>query len=336
MTNLTTIQEDINSIETIIEEAAQEGITLDSIDAQELLKHERNPTASFDDLSHLLRVQYCKKIVVYFDHPCQTKIKMSQDYYDLQEGRVKFLTYIGGHSRDELRQIIKDTKAPRYRIRKAKRVLGFPLELKVSGYPFATMKALVNQFQSSGIQAIPSEKQLTVPNHQSTVNNPSMTTRNKHQQNTLVTGDCSLVTVKAISLHQPWASLIAMGIKHYETRSWSTNYRGQLVICSAKKNTKQQRLDYKSLASILDIDFTQNSWDSLPLGKAIATCDLTDCIKMTPEFIEAQSEDEQLCGHWEHGRFAWKLDDISLISPPVPIKGQQGLWDVQLPLLFLS
>ncbi len=333
MSNLTNVQKDIDVINTIIEEAAQEGITLDSIDAVQLIEQQRNSSASFDDLSHLLRVPYCEKIVVYFDHPSQSKIKMAQDYYDQREGRVKFLTYIGGHSRDELKQIIKETKAPRYQIRTAKRVLGFPLELKVSGYPFSTMKALVNQFQSSGTQAIPSEKQLTVPNHQSTVNNPSMTTRNKDEKTTLVTGDCSLVTVKAISLHQPWASLMAMGVKHYETRSWSTNYRGKLVICSAKKNTKQQRLNYEKLASILEIDLTQTPWDSLPLGKAIAVVNLTDCIKMTPEFIEAQSESEQLCGHWEPGRFAWKLDNIQPLSSPIPIKGQQGLWDVHLPLL---
>ncbi len=149
MSNLTNVQKDIDVINTIIEEAAQEGITLDSIDAVQLIEQQRNSSASFDDLSHLLRVPYCEKIVVYFDHPSQSKIKMAQDYYDQREGRVKFLTYIGGHSRDELKQIIKETKAPRYQIRTAKRVLGLPLELKVSGYPFSTMKALVNQFQSS-------------------------------------------------------------------------------------------------------------------------------------------------------------------------------------------
>lgn len=291
MSNFTTVQQDINTIETIIEEAAQFGITLDSIDAQELLEQQRNHSSAFDDLSHLLRVQYCARIIVYFDHPSQNKIKMSQDYYDQKEGRVKFLTYIGGHSRDELKRIIKDTQAPRYQIRKAKRLLGFPLELKVGGYSFSTMKALVNSL-----------------NH----------TDNK---------------AKAISLHQPWASLIAIGFKHYETRSWSTNYRGNLVICSAKKNTKQQRLDYEYLASILGIDLTQNPWDSLPFGQAIAFCELTDCIEMTEEFIEAQSENEEMCGHWETGRFAWKLDNIQPLSCPIPIKGQQGLWDVQLPLL---
>ncbi|EAZ88228.1 ASCH domain-containing protein [Crocosphaera chwakensis] len=138
---------------------------------------------------------------------------------------------------------------------------------------------------------------------------------------------------KAISLHQPWASLIAMGFKHYETRHWQPNYRGKLVICSAKKNTKQQRFNYESLASILGIDPTVHPWESLPLGKAIALVNFTDCIKMTPEFIKAQSESEQLCGHWEAGRFAWKLENINPIFPPIPIKGQQGLWDVSLPLI---
>ena len=149
MSNLTTIQQDINTINTIIEEAAEEGITLDSIDAQQILEQQRYPSDAFDDLSHLLRVPYCDRLVVYFDHPAQEKIKMAQDGQDRREQRVKFLTYIGGHSRDELKQIIKETQAPRYQIRKAKRVLGFPLELKVSGYSFHTMKSLVTQFKQT-------------------------------------------------------------------------------------------------------------------------------------------------------------------------------------------
>ena len=46
----------------------------------------------------------------------------------------------------------------------------------------------------------------------------------------------TIAQIKAILLHQPWASLIPMGLKHFETRSWPTNYRGKLVICVAKKN----------------------------------------------------------------------------------------------------
>ena len=40
--------------------------------------------------------------------------------------------------------------------------------------------------------------------------------------------------IKAISLWQPWANLIAVGAKKYETRSWKTNYRGALLICASR------------------------------------------------------------------------------------------------------
>ena len=137
-----------------------------------------------------------------------------------------------------------------------------------------------------------------------------------------------ITKIKAISLHQPYASLIAMGLKKFETRSWSTNYRGKLVICAAKKNTLQQQSNYETLANSLLLDLTVHPWSSLPKGMAIAVCDLTDCIQMTESFISEQSEQEQLCGHWESGRFAWKLENVQPFPQPVPIKGKQGLWKI--------
>ncbi len=99
----------------------------------------------------------------------------------------------------------------------------------------------------------------------------------------------TIAQIKAISLHQPWASFITLGLKHFETRSWGTKYRGKLVICAAKKNTKQQQSNYEDLASSFGLDITVQPWSSLPLGMAIAVCDLVDCIEMTSEFIEVQS-----------------------------------------------
>ena len=63
-----------------------------------------------------------------------------------------------------------------------------------------------------------------------------------------------------------------MGHKHYETRTWGTNYRGKLVICAAKQNTKQQQSQYEALATSLGIELTLQPWDTLPLGMAIAVC----------------------------------------------------------------
>ncbi|WP_198648871.1 hypothetical protein [Cyanothece sp. BG0011] len=85
--------------------------------------------------------------------------------------------------------------------------------------------------------------------------------------------------------------------------------------------------------NISGIDLIKNPWHSLPFGQAIAVCDLTDCIEMTKDFINEQLEAELLCGHWEPGRFAWKLDNINPLSNPIPIKGQQGLWDINLPFI---
>ncbi|MDJ0619328.1 MAG: ASCH domain-containing protein [Calothrix sp. MO_192.B10] len=134
-------------------------------------------------------------------------------------------------------------------------------------------------------------------------------------------------TLKAISLWQPWASLIPLGLKHYETRSWKTNYRGKLLICSTLNNPKHYR-EYLKIKDELQLP----PWDetNFPHGQAIALCDLVDCIQMTAEFIEQQSETEILCGDWQVGRYAWKLENIQPITEPFAVKGKQGLFNIPL------
>ncbi|MEM7555211.1 MAG: DNA N-6-adenine-methyltransferase [Cyanobacteria bacterium P01_A01_bin.84] len=133
-------------------------------------------------------------------------------------------------------------------------------------------------------------------------------------------------TLKAISLWQPWASLIKLGLKHYETRSWKTKYRGKLLICSTAKSTKDQYQQYLKIGSEVKLP----DWDetNFPRGYALAVCDLVDCIEMTPEFISQQSQTEILCGDWQVGRYAWKLKNIQPITEPFAVKGKQGLFNV--------
>ena len=141
-------------------------------------------------------------------------------------------------------------------------------------------------------------------------------------------------TLKAISLWQPWASLIPLGLKHYETRSWKTNYRGKLLICSTVNNSKHYR-EYLKIKDELQLP----AWneENFPHGCAIspkgmaegiAICDLTDCVEMTPEFIAQQSQTEILCGDWQPGRYAWKLENIQPITEPFAVKGKQGLFNI--------
>ncbi|MFW6264163.1 MAG: ASCH domain-containing protein, partial [Cyanobacteriota bacterium] len=125
-------------------------------------------------------------------------------------------------------------------------------------------------------------------------------------------------TAKAISLHQPWASLIALGRKHYETRSWKTSYRGKLLICAAKKRPSQAQLNLFGLSA-----------EDAPLGVAVAIADLVDCLSITSELAGQISLEELKAGNWTVGRYAWKLENITPIHP-VPVRGKQGLWNVDL------
>ena len=138
------------------------------------------------------------------------------------------------------------------------------------------------------------------------------------------------ITLKAISLWQPWASLIPLGLKHYETRSWKTNYRGKVLICSTAINSKQHK-QYLKICEQLQLP----PWENFPHGCAIALCDLVDCIEMTAEFISQQSTTEILCGDWQVGRYAWKLENIQPLQAPFAVKGKQGLFSIAVTNLQL-
>lgn len=137
--------------------------------------------------------------------------------------------------------------------------------------------------------------------------------------------------MKAITLWQPWASLIALGLKQYETRSWATNYRGPLVIHASKKNDAEirdycQQPDIKAGLQAHNL----NSYD-LPYGAALCVCTLVDCIP-TERAIRSISLQESAFGDYSRGRFAWKLGNVQAFYEFIPCRGAQGLWEWTIPL----
>jgi hypothetical protein len=128
--------------------------------------------------------------------------------------------------------------------------------------------------------------------------------------------------IKAITLHQPYASLIAGGGKRFETRHWYTSYRGKIAITAAvQQNNHEEAL---AIAHFQESDLIPKE---IPFGAIVAIADLTDCIRMTEEFIEQQTDLELSCGFWEPGRFAWKLENVADVVPE-PVRGKQGLWSL--------
>lgn len=133
--------------------------------------------------------------------------------------------------------------------------------------------------------------------------------------------------MKALSLTQPYAELIKNGVKHIETRSWKTGYRGILYIhASAAKIPKESSSngELMKMAAASRLDY----------GKIICSCRLMDCVKMTADFVEEIRRDhpkEYLAGIYAPGRYAWMLDDIHVLEKPIEMKGHLGLWNFELP-----
>ena len=74
-------------------------------------------------------------------------------------------------------------------------------------------------------------------------------------------------------------------------------------------------------------------WADMPRGAIVATGELVDCIRITPEFVATLSPDELALGDYTPGRYAWKLANVKRLPEPIPAKGKQGLWNWEALLL---
>ena len=136
--------------------------------------------------------------------------------------------------------------------------------------------------------------------------------------------------MKALSLWQPWASMLFLKdsagefLKWAETRSWGTNYRGKLVIHAAKRP-----VDHWEIVGILDdLETAGADYRKLPLGAALGIVEVTNCQSMTPELITLQSERERRAGNWERGRVAIYFGKDRILFPePILMRGSQGFWE---------
>ena len=135
--------------------------------------------------------------------------------------------------------------------------------------------------------------------------------------------------IKAITLHQPWASAIAEGLKQVETRGWGTDYRGPLAIHAGKRHTDWFNAPKAAL----------EHWDeagTLPLGAIVAVCELVDCQRMTPMWIQIIPPKEREWGWYEVGRVGWILRRVLALEKPIPVRGERSLWDWDCPTELLE
>jgi hypothetical protein len=142
--------------------------------------------------------------------------------------------------------------------------------------------------------------------------------------------------VKALTLWQPWASLVAAGAKRIETRSWATSCRGPLLIHAGLRWDPELRdLSLREpFRTALFGDLCAWPGD-LPLGAVVAVASLDDCRPTAEEWACDLSKLELAAGDYRPGRWGWFLEDVRPLPAPVPWPGAQGLWTAPEELISL-
>lgn len=137
--------------------------------------------------------------------------------------------------------------------------------------------------------------------------------------------------MKALSIWQPWASLIISGHKKLETRSWPAPYsiRGQRIAIAATKTIcSDQRKAMAEEAFCSHYSATgQPSLETLPLGAVLGTVLVDGSREIDSDFMRELELQEEAFGWYGPGRFAWFLKDPLPLVTPIPVKGGQGLWN---------
>lgn len=125
--------------------------------------------------------------------------------------------------------------------------------------------------------------------------------------------------MKALTIKEPWASLIIEGYKKYEFRSWKTKYRGKILVhagLSVEKDMLKRFKDYKI--------------DVKP-GYILGEVTITDCILVDEKFNKELREiDPIVYGRSNHvENYAWKIENVIKYDEPIPCKGKLGLWNYE-------
>ena len=145
--------------------------------------------------------------------------------------------------------------------------------------------------------------------------------------------------MKALTLYQPWASLIAHGVKTIETRSWApTGILDDRLAIHAGKRVERSNLDPETERAIAGL-YGMEWWLEVPRGEVVCTALVSDlrCVLETDGEVAHLSQSSipgasptvpiDPHGDFRKGRWLWFLRDVQRLDPTVPAVGRMGLWE---------
>lgn len=122
--------------------------------------------------------------------------------------------------------------------------------------------------------------------------------------------------MKAITIKQPWASLIVNDYKKYEFRTWKTKYRGKILIHAGMSTDKKYLEDFKDY----NLEYIN--------GAIIGEAEIVDCILVDEKFNKELLKNKVYGNNI--GYYAWKLENIKKYDKPIYCKGKLSLWEYKL------
>lgn len=151
--------------------------------------------------------------------------------------------------------------------------------------------------------------------------------------------------MKALTLTQPYATLVAHGYKRFETRAWGTDHRGPLAIHAARslegvggKAAFVELCGLTPFREALGAAGYRQAFD-LPRGRVLALVMLAEVLPTESAVVRyvIEGTDEEAFGDYSRGRKAWRFDAVAALRVPIVCSGSLGLWElppaaaVQLP-----
>ena len=128
----------------------------------------------------------------------------------------------------------------------------------------------------------------------------------------------------ALSVMQPWAALIVLGVKRIETRPWRTGFRGRLGVHAS--STRPSNFDDLCCREPVRSALLAAPWNRPPRGVLLGTVEVCDCVRV--EELEALSEQERSLGDFGPGRWAWLLADPRPLPWLIPLRGRLGVFEI--------
>ena len=134
--------------------------------------------------------------------------------------------------------------------------------------------------------------------------------------------------MKVLSLLQPWATLVVIGAKRIETRSWNSSHRGELLI-HASRGKAGGLIALESPFKKYIPEFS-----SLPFGSIIGKVTLEDIFPIEQfdlphTTLNELTLEERAFGDYTAGRYGWIFSNAEAFETPIPARGHLYLWEVE-------